>query len=398
MIYQLLVLDPTDKTHSKDALSLVYALMGYSDLWTAPQVREADFEIADVDAVLSVAEHKGASGAPAEKGHTFVVTLVGTYESIEPKREPLAGFLKGLDFDLLYVLRDQASEHIACELYPPLYRIENLLRGYLIRFMATQVGPEWWELTASVEMADKAKRRKKNERVFGKHVENSAYLIDFDELGELVYEQSSGFRTKDDILDRIYKLAETTAAIKALKEDLRSNYQKFFKESFADKGFKDRWTQFEALRNKIAHNNLFTSQDLVLGKRLATEITAILEAADTGATTLVISSEERKAIQEQVIARTDSLPAISEDTFLSELAAQERSYSDKPHGFVGISRFLNYHLTKLGYASSGSQRILEEVKDAGKIEVYHVPNPNEPEYPTAALRCLDATPKVVVGD
>ena len=37
--------------------------------------------------------------------------------------------------------------------------------------------------------------RKKNEQVFGKYVENSAYRIDFDELGEIVYEHSSGFRT-----------------------------------------------------------------------------------------------------------------------------------------------------------------------------------------------------------
>ena len=108
-------------------------------------------------------------------------------------------------------------------------------RGYLIRFMATRIGPRWWELTASSEMTAKANMRKKNERVFGKHIENSAFLIDFDELGEIIYEQSSGNLTREDIVSRVSSLAETPEAIRSLKQELRTNYHKFFKESFADK-------------------------------------------------------------------------------------------------------------------------------------------------------------------
>src|SRR5437016_2464211 len=148
-------------------------------------------------------------------------------------------------------------------------------------------------MTASSEMTDKAKTRKKNERIFGKHIENSAYLIDFDDLGEIVYEQCSGFLTRDDIVKRIAAVPETPDAIHALKQELQSNYLKLFKESFADKNFKDKWKQFEELRNRIAHNNLFTADDLKKGNLLADEITKIISDADVESAKLVISTEER---------------------------------------------------------------------------------------------------------
>ncbi len=149
---------------------------------------------------MAIEETNEPAASPSnDLGRAFIVTLVGPYDEIEYRREPLAALLKGQEFELLYVLKDQVSEKIACLLYPHVYRIENLLRGYLIRFMATHIGPRWWELTASSEMTQKAKMRKKNERVFGRYIENSAYLIDFDELGEIVYEHSPGFRTREDI-------------------------------------------------------------------------------------------------------------------------------------------------------------------------------------------------------
>ena len=219
---------------------------------------------------MAIEEANGSSGtASDELGRAFIVTLTGPYGEIECRREPLAALLKGQEFELLYVLRDQVSEQIACALYPHLYRVENLLkRGYLIRFMATHIGPRWWELTASSEMTLKAKMRKKNERVFGRYIENSAYLIDFDELGEIVYEHSSGFRTREDIVGRISGLAETPEAIRALKQELQSNYYKLFKESFADNNFKEKWEQFEAIRKQDRSQQSFhrrRSRDPVSG-------------------------------------------------------------------------------------------------------------------------------------
>jgi Apea-like HEPN len=236
-------------------------------------------------------------------------------------------------------------------------------------------------------MTNKAKMRKKNEKVFGKHVENSAYLIDFDELGEIVYEHSSGFRTRDDILGRIASVAETPEAIRALKQELQSNYYKFFKESFADKNFKEKWEQFADLRNKIAHNNLFTADDLATGERLAIDITQIISASDTEALKLVITSEEREAIKEQVMARSAPGLEISEQDFLSELDAQERLYGTlKPQGFVGLTKFIGSYLGSKGYSVSSAHKMIDNLLQSGVVEIYHVPNPFNPDWETAAIR------------
>jgi len=400
LTYQLLVLDPSEKTRCENAASLLHLIRGFTKLWRNPSVSEADLRITDGQTMVSVAtveENTEASATPTDDlGRGFILTMSGAYDDIESVREPLTAFLKDENFALIYVLKDQVSEYIACKLYPHLYRIENLLRGYLIRFMATHIGPRWWELTASAEMANKAKTRKKNERVFGRHIENSAYLIDFDELGEIVYEQSSGFRTREDILGRISDLAETPEAIRALKQELKSNYYKLFKESFAAKNFKEKWEQFETLRNKIAHNNLFTADDLETGERLSAEVTEIITAADAEAAKLVVTSEEREAIKGQVIERTSSFDhlfdfaadgsEISEAEFLAELDRQEGFYRQKrgTRGFVSRSNFVN-HLVAQGYSYAASREMLWELIQKGTIEVYHVRNPYS-EFQTAAIR------------
>lgn len=388
LAYQLLALDPTAKTRCEDPISLLYQIRGFTKLWTSPIIGESECKLKDGGTSLLVVRASPDSDESDEgdRGRSFILTLTGTFEDIEPKREPLAAFLKDADFDLLYVLKDELSEQIACELYPHLYRIENLLRGYLIRFMATRIGPRWWELTASTEMADKAKMRKKNERVFGKHIENSAFLIDFDELGEIVYKQSSGFLTREDIVGKVSNLPETPEAIKALKNELRSNYDKLFKEAFANKDFKDKWKQFEALRNKIAHNNLFTAGDLALGNELANDLTEIISGADTEAQKLVITTEEREAIKEQVArSATWQTRDLTDAVFFDELDSA-LEFAQTRNRFVGLTHFVNNILIPKGYSYLSSHSKIEELSERGALEVYYVSNPAKPDHDTAALR------------
>ena len=388
LAYQLLALDPTSKTRCEDPASLLFQIRGFTKLWVSPKIQESECKLVDGSCSLLIvpATTDDIESDADERGRSFILTLTGTYEQIESKREPLAAFLKDISFDLIYVLKDEISEHIACKLYPHLYRIENLLRGYLIRFMATRIGHRWWELSASAEMTDKAKMRKKNERVFGKLIENSAYLIDFDELGELVHTQSSGFLTREDIVSRVTQVAETPEAIKALKQELRSNYDKLFKEAFADRGFKDKWKQFEALRNKIAHNNLFTASDLALGEGLATDLTAMISSADAETQKLVITADEREAIKEQVArSATWQTLDLTEQVFFEELdSAQERAAPRRL--FVGLVYFANNVLIPKGYSYLSCHSMIERLSDRGVLEVYYVPHPGDPAKKTAALR------------
>jgi hypothetical protein len=271
--------------------------------------------------------------------------------------------------------------------------------------MTTRFGGTWWKLNASKEMDDKAKMRKKNEVVFGKLIDNSAFLIDFDELGELIFEQTSGFLTREDIENRVTQLPETIEALRALKTDLQSNYHKFFKSAFADRDFKAKWNKWEYLRNKIAHTNLFTMEDLDDGKKVAAEIIEIITAAEQSKEQPVVTQSEREAMQEQVIAKTEKndviispqpsepVPSplsevITDQDFLSELAQQESYYQTRPDGFVGLARFIRFHLAELGFDESSARSTLQRLQLERKIEVYYVPNPYDSASKTAAVRTV----------
>lgn len=387
--FRIFALDPSEKTRCENAQSLMYMMRGFTELWTKPSVDEKNCKISDRNLTATVtAIDPPEPELPAtadDLGRAFIIAMEGQYGELESRREKVASFLKAQEFELLYVLKDEVSEQIACKLYPHLYRVENLLRGYLVRFMATHIGSKWWELTASSEMSEKARIRRKNEKVFGKHIENSAYLIDFDELGEIVYEQSSGLLTREAIVHRLTNCPETPDDIKRLKQDIQSNYQKLFKESFADKGFKDKWKLFEALRNKIAHNNLFTASDLADGERLAEELTAIIAEADQEAEKLVISNEEREAIKEQVSARSATIPTLTEEEFLRTLASIEEEFVRRQM-FVGFTYFLNNILVPKGYSYFSARDMVGKLEREGRIEVYQVKHPSDASRSTAAIR------------
>ena len=389
LTFELLALDPDEETRCHDAQSLLFMIRGFSELWNAATVSESDCRINDGEAALGIipVDRSSDGETAADFGRAFFIVLTGPFNAIEARRVPLTGFLKDQGFRSLYVVRDEASQHIACSLYPHLYKIENLLRGYLIKFMSTRIGPGWWENTVTRDVVNKAKMRKKNETVFGRHVDNSAYLIDFGELGEIVYTQTSGFVTREDIVKRIERLEESPEAIRELKNDLQTNYKRFFKDSFADRQFRDKWREFEALRNKIAHNNLFIGADLERGNQLAEEIEEIIRKADEQTPQLKITPEEREAIQDIVVQSSDAWNQISDHEFLKQLGEQERRFHGTG-GFVGISRFVKFHLGAQGYNFRASYEVANRLEEEGKIETYQVENPGG-EHTTTAIRLAD---------
>ena len=107
-------------------------------------------------------------------------------------------------------------------------------------------------------------------------------------------------------------------------------------------------------------------------------------------------------MQEQVIAKTDdaaSLPEQSDDgislrmkiteaQFLEELRKQESFYKRDPDGFVGLTRFIRFHLAELGHDAASAAVMTERLKKSGRIEVYYVENPYHSGGTTAALRTL----------
>lgn len=389
--FQILAVDPDGEATSATPEALVYSICGASRIWDNPHVNDAK-ELADGDRILRVMEFNPSSAESSNIG-CFLITLEGGRDSIEPVRQPLTEYLKERQrFSPLYVVHDDISRAIACDLYPHLYRVENLLRGYLVKFMTSQLGPGWWTDTAPSEVDEKAQAlRQRNENVFGKHIDNATYALEFTQLGDFIYTYSSGNLTREQIVDKVQRLPQDndhlSTAVADLKGELKSNYDKFFKTAFADKEFKKKWKQFGWIRNKIAHNNLFTARDLDDGVRLSNELTEIISAAEKHLKELAIPETEREALQDAVHEISQQKRnAVTTDTFIDELETLEERFSRR-NGFVGLTYFIRTHLVNLGFDYTSGYRMLEDLKENNRIEVYDVPNPVHGGT-TAAIRVV----------
>jgi hypothetical protein len=141
------------------------------------------------------------------------------------------------------------------------------------------------------------------------------------------------------------------------------------------------------LRNKIAHGNLFTGSDLANGKKLAKEISDIINHADLQTDALVITANERVAIQETVFQDGYPWKGIPESEFI-ELLQEQENYFRPRNGFVGLAHFVKNILGSKGYDYRTSYELADRLKEDKKVEIYYVDNGPD-EQKTAAIRTLE---------
>src|SRR5207249_2726998 len=139
------------------------------------------------------------------------------------------------------------------------------------------------------------------ETYFAPKIDNKAYLIDFGELGKIVYAQSSGFISRDDIIKKVLLLIPNEESVNKIKEEIQSNYTKYFKETFKEAGFQSKWEILEKIRHKVAHNNLFAVEDQQTALNICAELIDIIENADKKVEDLVFSQIEVAAIQGAIV-------------------------------------------------------------------------------------------------
>ena len=271
-----------------------------------------------------------------------------------------------LNFDLLYVLEDHVSMSIAKYLYPGIYKVESFLRKYVIKFFAIKLGPEWWKLTADSEMQKKTNQRKNNETVFSEYVDNEVYLIDFGELGKLIYSQSSGNLSKDDIVNKIIKLENSVDALQKFKQEIQTNYNKFFNNTFKENNFQSNWEELEKIRHKIAHNNLFTIEDQERGIELISVLMRTIKLANDEIDKVSFSETDKQHIMSSFIR----FEKITKDVFIEELKISTRWADESADGFVGLQNFLVNILGSKGYSFQETRELVKKLEEENMIEIY----------------------------
>lgn len=254
-----------------------------------------------------------------------------------------------------------------------------------MKFFVTKLGPSWWNVTADSEMNKKVNQRKNNELVFANYIDNKAYLIDFGELGKIVHSQSSGFISREDIVNKVLDLEESGEAIKKLKAELESNYTKFFKDTFKTNNFQQKWEELEKLRHKVAHNNLFTKHDLERAEELTTLLIDIINKANESIDSIQFNLEEKDLLKENISSNLGTFEVITKEVLLKKLAESETWAKRTRDNFVGLKHFVTNYLGSIGYDYRSSYELINQLESEGVLELYDYKGSNN-LYPVTAIR------------
>lgn len=307
LTFEIITIGELTKIKIKNQQNLLHLLASNGDLWQKPIISKNSINEENKSLNCSI-NTLSTEIEDAENSYIrFFLSASGQYDELEPFRLRLLDFLKSQSFLHTYVIKDGISKKIACEIYPLINDLENSLRGYLIRFFIEKLGINWWDKTADAEMKQKVSQRKNNEKDFSNYIDNKAYLIDFGELGKIIYSLSSGYVSKDDILKKIDALEESPEALKTLKQELQSNYSKFFKSNFKENKFQQKWESIEKIRHKVAHNNLFTKNDLTEAKSNYKQIIKIINDAKIEIEKINLTEQEIQDIKEHTVYESNAM-------------------------------------------------------------------------------------------
>jgi len=283
-------------------------------------------------------------------------------------------------------------------------------------------------------MIEKVKTRLRNRsNQFSYFIDSDIEFADFDDLGLLIYKQSTGFNEPEKVMERLMTI-ETLEDLDGLRQELQGNYTKYFKTFFRDKNFERLWKEMSRIRNKVAHQATFFHAELKKGIELSAELTRIIQEAEQHIDQIVLSLKEKQAIHQaaaevvreeeeeaaQHAAEQDmsSLPqrpgqeegdnsdtdhrvklqgpkvlgkikleqklnayrqtaapgyrVITEEEICSELdEAQNLSYTD----YVGLKWFVTTYLANKGYAIGTTYSLVNILIEKTSIELYDMESP-----------------------
>jgi uncharacterized protein with HEPN domain len=428
--FELFCIDPDD-IRSEQALAK--ALVFSSNLWNNNEPKETQqrgrWHVTEEKSKITIRiKSVDTSKVLTDYIETAYIIQVECpdFDDTESFRHRLLHHLRNtLNFKYIRILVDDISTTIANHLYPEINKVESMLRRYLTKFFIQRVGMDWWEATATKTMIEKVKIRKGNKFVdFDDFVESDVNLADFDDLGELIYKQSSGFNNPDKVIQKLLDIG-TLEDLQNLKSELQGNYTKYFKAFFQDKFFEPKWKELYRIRNKVAHHGTFFRSELDKGLNLSQDLMEIIETAENSIDEIVFSIEEKEAIRNATIEAINtssteeknepnketeqssnklpglkivgkiSLPGlgtrfstrervITEEQLVEELREAE---ANKYTTYIGLKWFVTTFLYNKGYSVSLSYSLVNILIDKNKIELYEITSNDG--YPIRAIRVIE---------
>lgn len=377
--FEILCIDSRGNCVIKNIENLLNRLLGNGIIWKKAELKNNHIHDAKLNIKLT---GKVLENNPDTANMSIIVKVEGE-ENLESFRFPLVKHLKDEKFDFLYILTDDVSKDICEKLYPAINEIENLLRKYLTTFFATRLGPKWWEDIAVEEFNKKVRDRRNNETYFSKHIVNGreenlvdtkSFLIDFKDLGEIIYRVSAGNLNSTDITRQIEKLDENditslAKSVASLKNDIKTNIKKYFPE-FEKIEFQEKWEFLYQIRNRVAHNSLMAKSDFDKAIDYISEITTFLTKQNEELSNLQFDPDEVATYQENIVKLSSKYAKITKSELAWELYKMDDYTRKTRRPFIGLKYFVADILGIKGYDIGTSYDIINELKNDGYIDIY----------------------------
>jgi hypothetical protein len=197
------------------------------------------------------------------------------------------------------VIWNDISFYYSIESFPIIYKLENLMRKLITKFMTEKLGLEWSSIAVPKDIKDSIK-------------EDSIELLyraDFIQLASFLF---NDYTTKD-IVSLIEKIRKSEKIedidLIELKELIpKSNWERYFKPLVNCEGeyLAKRWGKLYLIRCKVAHNNFISKEDFNELQTLNSEIEPHIIKAIQEIDRVKITPEERNEVIHTLKENPDS--------------------------------------------------------------------------------------------
>jgi len=158
--------------------------------------------------------------------------------------------------------------------YPKIYEIENLFRKLISKFMLFNVGQGWENSFVPNDISKNMDSDKAKSRDGG-----LMYKLDFNQINTFLF----GEKSEEADLKKLWDLkGKDNIQFSDIEKYLpQRNWERFFKSEIDidDKELEKQWKELYELRCKIAHNNIFTPDDLKRVDKLINQIKPAIETS-----------------------------------------------------------------------------------------------------------------------
>lgn len=202
------------------------------------------------------------------------------------------------EFSGIYIVKDEVSQQLCIECYEYINSVENKLREFILRFMITKIGSDWFQYVVTDSGINKANsRNKKNDEI--PFISQDIYNIDFKDLSEIIFNNHTHYKSKNDILKEL-KQCKTIEDYNKVREKAESNWDSYFNEYF-DENWRDKWNNLSEYRNIIAHNKVISQKTVDNLKDLSNCLLNKIENAIEQLKNFHYSEEESITISNTII-------------------------------------------------------------------------------------------------